>query len=104
MKQVFIIFTVLIFLSGCTIKRTIYTPIPGADLSLLRSMEKVDAKELVRLGMYEMIIVDALKEDLITFDIKGVKGSIDGRGRPGMIEQALGIMFMSLPEVTINAD
>lgn len=27
---------------------------------------------------------------------------VDNRGRPGMIEQALGIMFMNLPDVTVE--
>jgi len=33
----------------------------------------------------------------------GIKIIVDNRGRPGMIEQALGIMFMSLPDVEIKA-
>lgn len=50
-------------------------------------------------------IVKTQKDDLVTFKLSkdgDIEMSVDGRGRPGMIEQALGIMFMNLPDVEIG--
>ena len=48
--------------------------------------------------------VEARGDDMISFKTPDFEIVIDGRGRPGMIEQALGIMFMNLPDVSIDAD
>ena len=47
-------------------------------------------------------IVKSQKDDFVTLKKDGVEFMVDGRGRPGMIEQALGIMFMNLPDVTVE--
>jgi len=46
--------------------------------------------------------VKAQKGDLISFKKGDIEIMVDGRGRPGMIEQALGIMFMNLPQVEVG--
>lgn len=49
--------------------------------------------------------IKVLKDDMITFKLSkdgDIELSVDGRGRPGMVEQALGIMFMNLPDVEIG--
>ena len=46
--------------------------------------------------------VKSRKDDFVTFKKDGVEFIVDGRGRPGMIEQALGIMFMNLPDVVVE--
>ena len=51
--------------------------------------------------------VEALKDDLVSFKLSkdgDIEFSVDGRGRPGMIEQALGILFMNMPDITIEPD
>jgi len=48
--------------------------------------------------------VKARKDDMVTFKKGDIEISVDDRGRPGMIEQALGIMFMSLPDVEVIND
>ena len=47
-------------------------------------------------------IMKSQKDDLVTLKKGDVEFTVDGRGRPGMIEQALGIMFMNLPDVNVN--
>jgi len=47
-------------------------------------------------------IVKCQKDDFVTLKKEGVEFMVDGRGRPGMIEQALGLMFMNLPDVTVE--
>lgn len=39
---------------------------------------------------------------LVELQEGNTKVVVDNRGRPGMIEQALGIMFMNLPDVTVG--
>ena len=78
MNRFIIILVALILLSGCTIKRHVITP----D------------------GL--IYTVDMLKQDHVVFEDGKIKFDVDGRGRPGMIEQALGIMFMNLPDVEIT--
>ena len=46
--------------------------------------------------------VKAQKDDMVTFKKGDIEIIVDGRGRPGMIEQALGVMFMNLPDVEIG--
>jgi len=49
--------------------------------------------------------VKAQKDDMITFKLSkdgDLEFICDGRGKAGMIEQALGIMFMNLPDVEIG--
>jgi len=46
--------------------------------------------------------VKAQKDDMVTFKKGDIEIMVDGRGRPGMIEQALGVMFMNLPDVEIG--
>ncbi len=46
--------------------------------------------------------VEARGDDMISFKTSDFEITIDGRGRPGMIEQALGIMFLNLPDVTVE--
>jgi len=50
--------------------------------------------------------VNSKSDALVSFkDPKtGAEVLVDNRGRPGMIEQALGIMFMNLPDVEIGVD
>jgi len=69
-----------IWLCGCSVKREIIMP----DQTIYT--------------------VKALKDDMVTFKQGNIEISVDGRGRPGMIEQALGIMFMSLPDVEVIND
>ena len=40
--------------------------------------------------------------DLVSVEKDGLKVMVDGRGRPGRVEQALGIMFMNLPDVNLE--
>ena len=47
-------------------------------------------------------VVKSQKDDLVTLKKGDVEFMVDGRGRPGMVEQALGIMFMNLPDVNVN--
>ena len=79
-KSIVCIF-IIVLLSGCSlikVKTTIITP--QGDIYTIIS--KSDA--LVELQEGENRVV------------------VDNRGRPGMIEQALGIMFMNLPDVTLE--
>ena len=46
--------------------------------------------------------VMAQKDDLVSFKQGDIEIMVDGRGRPGIFEQALGIMFMNLPQVEIG--
>jgi len=46
--------------------------------------------------------IKAQKDDMVTFKQGDIEIMVDGRGRPGIIEQALGIMFMNLPDVEIG--
>ncbi len=46
--------------------------------------------------------IEARGDDLISFKTPDFEILVDGRGRPGMIEQALGIMFLNLPDVTVE--
>lgn len=49
--------------------------------------------------------VKARADDMVSFKLSkdgDIELSVDGRGRPGMVEQALGIMFMNLPDVEIG--
>ena len=80
MKQIFIIFTVLIFLSGCTIKRTITLP----DKSVYA--------------------VDSLKEDVVTFEKNkdGIKIIVDGKPAPSLFEKVMMMLFYSMPDVEIT--
>jgi len=48
--------------------------------------------------------VTALKDDMVTCKQGDTEISMDGRGRPGMIEQIMGIMFLNLPDVTVGTD
>lgn len=48
--------------------------------------------------------VKAQTDDMISFKNDNIEIKIDGRGRPGIIEQALGIMFMNLPDVSIGTE
>ena len=48
--------------------------------------------------------VKARTDDMISFKNGSIEITIDGRGRPGIIEQALGVMFMNLPDVNVGTD
>ena len=48
--------------------------------------------------------VKARRDDMISFKNDSIEIKIDGRGRPGIVEQALGVMFMNLPDVSVGAD
>ena len=80
MRKIIVIFTALIFLSGCQFWN-------------VKRHAIIDGK---------IYTIDMLKEDHAKFDDGKVKFEVDGRGRPGMIEQALGIMFLNLPDVTVE--
>lgn len=72
-----------IWLMGCTVQRQIIMP----DQTVYT--------------------VKAQKDDLVSFKLSkdgDIEFTVDGRGRPGMIEQALGIMFMNLPQVELNTN
>lgn len=73
----------LVILSGCSLTRTITT------VTTLKG---------------EIYTVSSKSDALVEFHGDGWKLIVDNRGRPGMIEQALGIMFLSLPDVTIGAN
>ena len=45
---------------------------------------------------------DMLKEDHIVFANGVVKFEVDGRGRPGIIEQAFGAAIMNLPDIEVD--
>ena len=47
--------------------------------------------------------VTALKDDLVTFKTGDTEISVDGRGRPGIIEQALGGIILS-PDVNVGTN
>ncbi len=48
--------------------------------------------------------VKARKDDMITFKQRDTEILMDGCGKSGIFEQALGIMFMSLPSVEIGTN
>lgn len=51
--------------------------------------------------------VNALKDDMVVLKLSkegDINLTMDGRGRPSIFEQALGIMFMNLPDVEIVKD
>ena len=75
--------SMVIWLMGCSVKREIIMP----DQTVYT--------------------VKAQKDDLVSFKLSkdgDIEFTVDGRGRPGMIEQALGIMFMNLPQVELNTN
>jgi len=79
-KSIICIF-IIALLSGCSLIQTTTTVItPEGDIYTVKS--KSDA--------------------LVEFQEADRKILVDLRGRPGMIEQALGIMFMNLPDVTLD--
>ena len=80
MKKYFIILVMaIIFLcAGCAVTTLVTTP--TGDIYTVRS--KSDA------------LVELAEGDK--------KITVDNRGRPGMVEQALGIMFMNLPDVEVK--
>ena len=51
--------------------------------------------------VYEVV---SKKDALVEFQQGEISVKVDNRGRPGMIEQALGIMFMNLPSVEIGVN
>lgn len=79
-KYWYILIISLIILSGCTATREIIMP-DGV-----------------------IYTVKAQTNDMITFKTGDIEITVDGRGRPGIIEQALGIMFMNLPDVNVGTD
>ena len=46
--------------------------------------------------------LDILKGDHAKFDNGVVKFEVDGRGRPGIIEQAFGAAIMNLPDIEVD--
>jgi len=50
-------------------------------------------------SVYEVV---SKRDALVEFQQGDIVVKVDNRGRPGMIEQALGVMFMNLPDVTIE--
>lgn len=78
-----IILIMLVLLSGCSLTRTITT---------------------VTTPKGEIYTVSSKSDALVELHGDGWKLIVDNRGRPGMIEQALGIMFLSLPDISIDAD
>lgn len=103
MKKYAAIFLCFGLLAGCggfgNVSRTIYVPVPEADLSSARVLEEIDLKELVRLGLYKEIKIIARSDDLITIEIDGMKVTIDGKKRPGLIEQ---LITLGLIKTNIN--
>lgn len=79
-KHILPIIFVIIFLTGCTVKREIIMP----DNTTY--------------------VVKVQKDDMITFKKDGLEIIVDGRGRPGMFEQILSLMFMNLPDLTLESD
>ena len=77
-QYIWIILGLCVFLTACTIKREIIMP----DQTIYT--------------------VKAQKDDMVTFKKGDIEIMVDGRGRPGMIEQALGVMFMNMPDVEIG--
>ena len=60
-----------------------------------------NVKRHVTIG--EMIYtVDMREEDHVKFDDGKVKFEVDGRGRPGIIEQAFGAAIMNLPDIEVD--
>lgn len=70
--------TIIFFCAGCAVTTT--ATMPNGDIYKIKSKR------------------DALVE--VTDGDKKI--TVDNRGRPGMVEQALGIMFMNLPDVEIS--
>lgn len=79
MKKYFIVFVAIILVCAGCVTTTLVTT-PSGDIYTVKS--KSDA------------LVELTEGDN--------KITVDNRGRPGMIEQALGIMFMNLPDVEIT--
>jgi len=71
-------------------------------LPMLSGCSYFNVTRTVKLPSGKIYTVNCRKDDLVSFEKDGLKVVVDGRGRPGMIEQAIGIMFMSLPEVTLE--
>lgn len=80
MKKLIIILMALVFLSGCTIERTITLP----DESVY--------------------IVDSLKEDIVTFEKgkDGIKIIVDGKPAPSLFEKVMMMLFYSMPDVEVT--
>ncbi len=79
--QILMIMVILfVFMTGCTIKRTITLP----DQSIY--------------------VVDSMKEDVVTFkkDDKGIEIIVDGKPAPSLLEKIVMMLFMNLPDVEIT--
>ncbi len=80
-KAILSLIILSIVLSGCTFFQTITT---------------------VTLPNKKVYTVKSKSDSLVEWTDGKNKITVDLRGRPGMIEQALGIMFMNLPDVTVD--
>lgn len=74
----------------------------GLVLIISLSLIACSVTRKVTLPDGSIYIVESRKDDFVTLKKDGVEFIVDGRGKTGMIEQALGIMFMNLPDVTVE--
>lgn len=51
----------------------------------------------------EKYVVNSKPDALVEFEQKGRKVTVDNRGRPGLIEQILGAIFLRAPDMTVEA-
>ncbi len=78
-----------------------WMPIALAVLFFISGCQFWNVKRHVTIG--EMVYtVDMREEDHVKFDDGKVKFEVDGRGRPGIIEQAFGAMIMNLPDIEVD--
>lgn len=74
----------------------------GLFLIMSLSFTACSATRKVTMPDGSVYLVKCRKDDFVTLKKNGVEFIVDGRGRPGMIEQALGILFMNLPDVVVE--
>lgn len=72
------------------------------SLAMLSGCAYFNVTRTITLPDKTVYTVNSRKDDLVSFEKNGLKVMVDGRGRPGMIEQALGIMFMNFPDVNLE--
>lgn len=71
-------------------------------IALLSGCSLVPITTTVITPLGDIYTVKSKSDALVEFQDGNKKLIVDNRGRPGMIEQALGIMFMNLPDVTVG--
>lgn len=62
-----------------------------------------NVKRTLTLPDGQVYTADMRVDDLISFKDGKNEITFDGRGRPGLIEQILGLLLLNMPDVTIGA-